>query len=402
MSGRQTAIEVRGLSKSFRIPTHRKDTLKERVLKPFAPAEYRELHALRDVSFEVGQGEFFGIVGRNGSGKSTLLKLLASIYRADAGQIRVAGSIAPFIELAVGFNLEFTAYDNVLLNGVMMGLTRKEAAQRYDAVIEFAELEEFGDLKLKNYSSGMLTRLAFALMVQVDADVMLIDEVLAVGDENFQRKCGEVFMELRGKRTIVFVTHDMTAVERYCHRAMLIDHGIVKEIGEPTRVARDYIDVNASALPAATPGEGGFAAVWVEDAAGERPFTLSHGEEISFNAIVVAPREVNRPRFSFAVKNAAGAWVFTLPYRPAAAGPGDRLEAGERVRLRATLRNPLAGGQFTVQAALTSADRGDELVAVADDAVTVVVEGPGPDGSLLAIDSELATESSATEEVEAR
>jgi ABC-2 type transport system ATP-binding protein len=398
MSGGQTAIEVRGLSKSFRIPSHRKDTLKERVLKPLARSEHRELHALRDVSFDIESGEFFGIVGRNGSGKSTLLKLLASIYRADSGSIRVAGTIAPFIELAVGFNLEFTAYDNVLLNGVMMGLTRKQAAERYDQIIEFAELEDFGDLKLKNYSSGMLTRLAFSLMVQVDADVMLIDEVLAVGDDNFQRKCGEVFDELRGKRTIVLVTHDMTAVERYCHRAMLIDQGRIAEIGEPSRVARQYINVNAKPLPA-TSGEGGFTSVWIEDAAGERPFTLSHGEEISFNAIVEAPEEISRPRFSFAVRNAAGAWVFTLPYRPAAAGAQDRLAAGERVHLRATLANPLAGGQYSVQAALTSADRGDELVAVADDAVTVVIDGPGPDGSLLATDAALETESRSAEGV---
>ena len=398
MSGGQTAIEVRGLSKTFHIPSHRKDTLKERVLRPLARSEHRELHALRDVSFDVARGEFFGVVGRNGSGKSTLLKLLASIYRADTGSIRVAGSIAPFIELAVGFNMEFTARENVLLNGVMMGLTRREAASRFDPVIEFAELEEFADLKLKNYSSGMLTRLAFALMVQVDADVMLIDEVLAVGDENFQRKCAEVFADLRGKRTIILVTHDMTAVERYCHRAMLIDHGVVQEIGEPTRVAREYVNVNTR--PLATAEAGGFVSVWVEDAAGERPFTLSHGEEISFNAIVEAPHAVNRPRFSFALQNAAGAWIFSLPYRPAA-GARERLEAGERVHVRATLLNPLAGGQFSVQAALTSADRGDELVAGADHPAPVVVGGPGPDGTLVAVDSALETASFDAEEVKA-
>ncbi len=282
----------------------------------------------------------------------------------------------------------------------MMGLTRKEAERRFDEVIEFAELEEFGDLKLKNYSSGMLTRLAFSLMVQVDADVMLIDEVLAVGDASFQRKCGEVFERLRGKRTIVFVTHDMTAVERYCHRAMLIDHGKLEEIGEPVRVARSYVNLNASPVMAGD-GPGGFSAVWVEDAAGERPFTLRHGEEISFNAIVEAPQEIERPRFSFAVRNAAGVWVFTLPYRPAAAGEADRLAAGERVHLRAGLTNPLAGGQYSIQATLVSADREDDLVAVAEDAVTVVVDGPGPDGSLLAIESELATNALSTDEVKA-
>jgi ABC-type polysaccharide/polyol phosphate transport system ATPase subunit len=389
MSGGETAIEVSGLAKSFRIPTHRKDTLKERVLKPLARSEHRELHALRDVSFDVGRGEFFGVVGRNGSGKSTLLKLLASIYRADAGEIRVAGSIAPFIELAVGFNLEFTAYENALLNGVMMGLSRKEAEHRYDAMIDFAELGEFGDLKLKNYSSGMLTRLAFSIMVQVDADVMLIDEVLAVGDASFQRKCDEVFADLRDKRTIVFVTHDMTAVERYCHRAMLIDDGRIAEIGEPSAVARSYVNLNAA--PVAPGQAGGFTAVWVEDSVGDRPFTLSHGEEISFNAIVEAPRAVERPRFSFAVRNAAGHWIYVLPYRPAAV-EGDRLEPGERVHVRAALANPLAGGQYSVQCTLISEGREEELIAIAEDAVVLTVSGPGPDGALVATESEVRSE----------
>ena len=175
--------------KTFRIPAHRIDSLKERVVDPFAARDYRELQALRDVSFDVRRGEFFGIVGRNGSGKSTLLKILASIYRADSGTIRMAGRLAPFIELGVGFNPELTARENIVLNGVMMGLSRQEATGGLDAVLEFAELAEFVDLKLKNYSSGMLVRLAFSVMIQVDADILLIDEVLAVGDAAFQQKC---------------------------------------------------------------------------------------------------------------------------------------------------------------------------------------------------------------------
>src|SRR3954447_11734858 len=178
-------IQVEDLHKAFRIPKQRVDSLKERVVRPFAQRDYRELNALDGVSFDVRQGEFFGIVGRNGSGKSTLLKLLASIYRADAGTIRMAGRLAPFIELGVGFNHDLTARENVVLNGVMMGLTPKEMRRRLDAVIEFAELGEFADLKLKNYSSGMLVRLAFSVMMEVDADVLLIDEVLAVGDGSF-------------------------------------------------------------------------------------------------------------------------------------------------------------------------------------------------------------------------
>ncbi|MGC1801993.1 MAG: ATP-binding cassette domain-containing protein, partial [Solirubrobacterales bacterium] len=197
------SIEARGVQKTFRIPTHRIDSLKERAVHPLARPEYRVLRAVRDVSFDVHRGEFFGIVGRNGSGKSTLLKILASIYRADSGSIRMAGRVAPFIELGVGFNHELTARENVTLGGVMAGLSGREARRRLDSVLEFAELEEFVDLKLKNYSSGMLVRLAFSLMIQSDADILLIDEVLAVGDAAFQQKCRDVFAEMRrGERTV--------------------------------------------------------------------------------------------------------------------------------------------------------------------------------------------------------
>ena len=204
-------IEARGLDKLFRIPEHRVDSFKERIAHPFTRMEYRELQALRNVSFDVHRGEFFGIVGRNGSGKSTLLKVLASIYRPDAGSVRMAGRLAPFIELGVGFNPELTARENGLLNGVLLGLTKKEAARRLDSVLDFAELEDFVELKLKNYSSGMMVRLAFAVMVQADADIMLIDEVLAVGDAAFAEKCMDVFRERRNAgKTIVLVTHDMS------------------------------------------------------------------------------------------------------------------------------------------------------------------------------------------------
>ncbi len=184
---RPVAIEVRDLAKTFRIPVHQVSTLKERVLHPFARAEHEELEVLRGVSFDVGAGEFFGIVGRNGSGKSTLLKCLAGIYRADRGTIRAAGRVAPFIELGVGFNPDLTARDNVLINAVMMGLSPRQARARFDAIVAFAELERFLDLKLKNYSSGMQVRLAFSTMVHTEADVLLIDEVLAVGDAAFQQ-----------------------------------------------------------------------------------------------------------------------------------------------------------------------------------------------------------------------
>src|SRR5581483_1511767 len=222
------AIEVRELTKTFWIPDSRLDTLRERVTHPLTRIKHRELRALRNVSFDIHRGEFFGIVGRNGPGKSTLLKILASIYRADAGRVRMAGRAAPFIELGVGFNPELTARENVALNGVLFGLSRREAVMRLDAVLDFAELRDFVDLKIKNYSSGMMVRLAFSIMVQADADIMLIDEVLAVGDAAFAQKCMDVFYERRNAgKTIVLVTHDMATVQSLCHRALLLHDGKV-------------------------------------------------------------------------------------------------------------------------------------------------------------------------------
>src|SRR5688572_9347884 len=257
------AVQVAHVAKGFR--HERVHTLKERALHPFRRTGVDVLHALEGVSFEVVEGEFFGIVGRNGSGKRTLLKCLAWIYRVDRGEIRLRGRLSTFIELGVGFNPDLAARDNVLINGIMLGLSPREALRRFDAIIEFAELEEFVDLKLKNYSSGMQVRLAFSVMSQVDADVLLIDEVLAVGDAAFQQKCFDVFADLRDAgKTILFVTHDMGSVQRFCHRALLIEHGEVKLIGEPERVARHYVEVNfgrdrlAGGDPAAAEGEERF------------------------------------------------------------------------------------------------------------------------------------------------
>ena len=170
---------------------------------------------------------------------------MASIYRADAGRVRMAGRVAPFIELGVGMNPELTAWENGILNGVLMGLTRREAQRRLGAVIEFAELEEFADLKLKNYSSGMLIRFAFAVMVQADADIMLIDEVLAVGDASFAQKCMDVFHQRReAGKTVVLVTHDMATVQSMCHRAMLLDDGQIQYLGDPDATALRYYRMN--------------------------------------------------------------------------------------------------------------------------------------------------------------
>jgi ABC-type polysaccharide/polyol phosphate transport system ATPase subunit len=352
---RPLAIQVEGLEKSFRIPMHRIDSLKERAMHPFAAREFRELRALAGISFEVHQGEFFGIVGRNGSGKSTLLKLLASIYKADAGTIRLAGRLAPFIELGVGFNVELTARENVALNGVMMGLTPREARRRLDAILEFAELEEFVDLKLKNYSSGMLVRLAFSVMLQADADVLLIDEVLAVGDAAFQQKCADAFRKMKGEgRTIVLVTHEMATVEAYCHRAMLIDGGDIRGIGEPDEIARQYLRLNFEEGAAGageerkSTGDGvRLIDAWLEDDAGGRLTSVEQGNPIRIRAEVEVQHDVIGLAIGFVLANADGLGIFTFdtPVEPA---DGSALAAGRRVKVSAELANQLVPGRYFV------------------------------------------------------
>jgi len=304
------------VSKAFRLPHEQVSTLKERALHPLRRSTYERFDALKDVSFAVARGEFFGIVGRNGSGKSTLLKCLAGIYRADSGSIYVDGRVSTFIELGVGFNSDLAARDNVLINGVMLGLSPREALARYDSVIDFAELREFEDLKLKNYSSGMQVRLAFSVMIQVDADVLLIDEVLAVGDAAFQQKCFDVFNRLRDEgRTILFVTHDMASVRRFCHRAMLIERGQVTTIGTPPEVAASYVDMNFQSTVEEGPGAEGprsgegsaeLVEAWWEDETGEQRSNLAQGSQCTFNARVRFNRQVEDPAVAVVFENEQG------------------------------------------------------------------------------------------------
>ena len=311
---RPLAVRVRNVEKTFHIPRRQMHTLKERALHPFRSTEHDVLRALDDVSFEVGDGEFFGIVGRNGSGKSTLLKCLAGIYAHDAGSIAVAGRLAPFIELGVGFNMSLTARDNVVINAVMMGLSPREARGRFDEIVAFAELEDFVDLELKNYSSGMQVRLAFAVMVQADADVMLIDEVLAVGDAAFQQKCLDEFRRLRDAgRTVVLVTHDMGMVGRFCHRALLLEGGRVREIGDPGDVGRHYLELNfdrraevaAAAEEPVEPAPAGatLAAIAVDDA-------VAHGTPIVVRLDVDVHRNVDDAHLTLWVDADDGRRVF--------------------------------------------------------------------------------------------
>lgn len=240
------AIKVQNVSKTFKLPHEKQSSIKGLFINLFnGKRTYEKQKVLNDVSFEVKKGEFFGIVGRNGSGKSTLLKLMAGIYSPDKGAIKVSGSLTPFIELGVGFNPELTGRENVFLNGALLGFNRSEMEAMYQDIVEFAELERFMDQKLKNYSSGMQVRLAFSIAIRAKSEILLLDEVLAVGDEAFQKKCFSYFEQLKqDKKTVILVTHDMSSVQQYCNRALLVHDGNIKLIGNPSRVAMAYKRLN--------------------------------------------------------------------------------------------------------------------------------------------------------------
>ena len=242
------AVKVDHVSKFFKLPTESTQSLRTSLVNRFRGIKgYKEQNVLKDISFEVEKGDFYGIVGRNGSGKSTLLKIISEIYIPEKGTVTIDGKLVSFIELGVGFNPELTGRENVYMNGAMLGFSTEEVDAMYDDIVEFAELGEFMNQKLKNYSSGMQVRLAFSVAIKAQGDILILDEVLAVGDEAFQRKCNDYFMERKhsGKTTIL-VTHDMNAVKKYCNKAVLIENGLVKVIGNPDDVANQYSLDNAT------------------------------------------------------------------------------------------------------------------------------------------------------------
>lgn len=242
MIDKQIAVKVDHVSKYFKLPTEATNSLRTALVNRFKGIKgYKEQHVLKDISFEVEKGDFFGILGRNGSGKSTLLKIISEIYVPEKGTVTIDGKLVSFIELGVGFNPELTGRENVYMNGAMLGFSTAEIDAMYDDIVDFAELHEFMNQKLKNYSSGMQVRLAFSVAIKAQGDILILDEVLAVGDEAFQRKCNDYFQERKksGKTTIL-VTHDMGAVKKYCNKAVLIENGLVKAIGDPFDVSDQY------------------------------------------------------------------------------------------------------------------------------------------------------------------
>jgi ABC-2 type transport system ATP-binding protein len=356
-----------GVWKTFRLPHDRPSTFKQRVLHPRRSRAATELHALKDVSFEVADGEFFGIIGRNGSGKSTMLKCLAGIYRPNRGSLAVTKRVSPFIELGVGFNPELTARDNVVVNAALLGIPPAEANKRFPEIIRFAELEQFVDLKLKNYSSGMQVRLGFAAAIQADADVYLVDEVLAVGDARFQEKCFDTFRQFkRERRTVIYVTHDLATVERFCDRALWLEQGRVEAIGTPQDVTRAYQrrdlelaqgERRGRRQTAARWGDGAAEIVdaWIEDAAGQRQDVVLQGAELTFKARARFVEAMDSPILGVTFKDEDGRAVFvtnTLFDRVVTGSFGPEDEVEYSIRFVAHFGD----GQYTASPAIAHED----------------------------------------------
>jgi ABC-type polysaccharide/polyol phosphate transport system ATPase subunit len=358
MTQGRPAIEVRDLCKSFRMRTEsgaggRLPRVRARGYR------FREVPILEDVSFTVGHGELFGVIGRNGSGKSTLLKILASIYDYDSGSVRIDGRLAPFVELGVGFHPELTAWHNVCTNAVMMGLTPEQARERFDRILEFAELEEFRGLELKNYSAGMRMRLAFATLLEVDADILLIDEVLAVGDARFREKCSGAFARLRERgRTIVIVSHSLGDIKR-CDRALLLHEGAVEKIGDPEQVTAYYLELQGAKRreaggaqtsrprSPADPDEAAakITALWLEDPAGRVASAIPSGERPHIHALIEARQSGRDPALVCEIHDNNGGVVRTLDPQPLG-GPDRRLRPGDRLHAQVPVEGDLPPGVY--------------------------------------------------------
>ncbi len=399
MSSAPPAVAVDGVCKTFRLPHERVHTLKERALHPLRRTGHEALPALREVSFAVEDGEFFGIVGRNGSGKSTLLKCLAGIYATDRGRIYVNGRLSTFIELGVGFNNDLPARDNVMINATMLGLSPRQARRRYDAVIDFAELREFEDLKLKNYSSGMEVRLAFSVMMQVDAEVLLIDEVLAVGDASFQQKCFDEFARIRREgRTVLLVTHDMGNVQRFCDRAMLLERGAIVELGAPDRVAGRYLELNFNRDAVAAPADESGAVrygdrraeiveAWFEDERGEPARTIPTGQRAAFCFRARFRAAVDDPLFGVVLADDRGTVVFEAS-NVLRAGAG-AFAAGEEATIRVGFDCVLSSGRYQATPAIARGGSGVAWIDRRERFASVVVTGARPTDAVLDLPFEL-------------
>lgn len=396
-AGGAPAVTIDHVSKTFRLPHQRYSTLKERVLHPFRSRVFDELRAVQDVSVDIPQGEFFGIVGRNGSGKSTLLKCLAGIYALDEGTINIEGRLSPFIELGVGFNMDLTARENVAINATMLGLSRKQARDRFDEIIAFAELEDFVDLKLKNYSSGMAVRLGFSIAVEVDADVLLVDEVLAVGDAAFQLKCYQQFDRLKAEgKTIIFVTHDMAAVERFCDRALLLEKGKPVALGGPREIARAYNQLNFAGVIHEETEQGRrgdrkaaeIVGAWFENSAWTEVSSVAQAEFCHGIFEVAFHEDLEDPIFGWTLRALTGETVMvaTTQYDNPHTGA---FKAGTTAQVRIGFPMRFRAGQYTLSPVMARQGSGADIVDERENLASVLVHSTRSTGGIVDLEQVL-------------
>lgn len=358
------ALEVKHVSKSFRLPTEQSNGIKQAFINWTKGVKgYKEQHVLDDISFTVEKGDFFGIVGRNGSGKSTLLKLISQIYTPDKGKITVNGKLVPFIELGVGFNPELTGRENIYLNGALLGFSNDEMSEMYDEIVEFAELEEFMDQKLKNYSSGMQVRLAFSIAIKAQGDILVLDEVLAVGDEAFQRKCFNYFAQLKKeKKTVILVTHSMESAQRFCNRALLIDKGHDLVFGNPAEIAQIYREINSEQRKVYD-DEGSSG-----DNDANQPVSVlaecrQDDDFINLNMEVLPKTNLDNVIFSLFIDRDTGEQVYRMS-SDEKFGRTESLKKNQPKTLNIRLQNIFPNGIFTFRLSIKKHDRSEEYALI--------------------------------------
>jgi ABC-2 type transport system ATP-binding protein len=359
----KTAISVAKVGKHFKLPHERISSLKQSAIHLFTTRRYTQFDALKDISFEVKKGEFFGIVGRNGSGKSTLLKILGGIYVPSQGNVTINGTLSPFI-----FNPELSGRDNVYLNGAILGLSRRQVDAKYDEIVAFSELADFMDQKLKNYSSGMQVRLAFSIAIQARSEILLIDEVLAVGDTNFQAKCYNVFREMkREKRTIIFVSHDMNAIKDFCDRALLIQDGVVAAVGTPDRIINKYNQLNVVEQVETNLsdyvvddikrwGSGDITIKSVSTYCDNSPSKVFSGDEnIAIEIKADVRTEIIKPIFGLIIKNSEGLRVMVTNTRLMKVQTGT-YSTGQKITFSCNIKNIFSNGRYTISPGFADTD----------------------------------------------
>jgi ABC-2 type transport system ATP-binding protein len=388
---KDVAIKAVSVVKNFKLPHDQQSSIKGRLIN-FNKRGYEVQHALRGLSFDIKKGEFFGIVGRNGSGKSTLLKLIAGIYSPNSGHIDVRGKLTPFIELGVGFNPELSGRDNVYLNGALLGFSRSDMDAMYDDIVEFAELERFMDQKLKNYSSGMQVRLAFSIAIRAKSDILLLDEVLAVGDAIFQRKCYEYFKKLKkDKATVIFVSHDVNALLEYCDRGILIENGEIVSSGDIKKVVNDYTSIlsrsesNKQEKQADNKhfGTGGAhivsAKTYGRENKSQTLFTESDAD-IHISIDIEAKVAIEEPIYGLTIFDSAGRRIFAANNIWAQKKYPD-IKAGTTVTLNWTVPNIFSEGTFSIAPGI-AADHGTTMLDHVEEAATFRVQKTHPTTAL--------------------